>query len=70
MLRTVRELIRGLKVGMHEFHRSSEEIQDEMRNAIEVRPMDEADRRLVRAFFLGCTLLGYTLLCLALFRSP
>ena len=70
MLQTVRELIRGMKEGIREFRRSYEEIQDEMRNAIEVRPVAESDRGLLRDVFLAIALLGYTLLWLALFRLP
>jgi hypothetical protein len=69
MLRALRELIRGMKIGLQEFHRSSEEIQQEMRNAIEVRPMDKTDRRLVRNVILFLALICYTFLCLSLFGA-
>ena len=70
MLRTLRELFRGIKIGLREFHLSSQEIQEEINNAIEVRPPDETDRRMVRNVIFFFALLGYTLLWLALFPSP
>ena len=70
MLRALRDLIRGLKIGLREFHRSSEEIQDEMRDAMEVRPMDEADSRVMRNICVLCALLCYTIFWLTVFRSP
>jgi hypothetical protein len=69
MWQVLRELMRGMKSGFQEFHRSSEEIQDEMNRAMEVRPPDESDRRMMRNLILSFALLCYTLFWLSLFRT-
>jgi Sec-independent protein translocase protein TatA len=66
MFKQLRELIRGLQEGMREFRRASREIQDEIDQAIELRPLDETDQRCGRNLVLILALVAYTLLCLAL----
>ena len=60
MWRQLRELMRGMKSGFREFHRSSEEIQDEMNRAMEVPPQDESDHRPMRTILLSFALLLLT----------
>ena len=69
MWHPLRELMSGMKIGLQEFHRSSQEIQEEIHRAMEVRPPDESDHRLMRSTILFFALLCYTIFWLNLFRA-